>query len=279
MIPRHAPMVALVGIDGSGKSTTLGLLAERFGPQCAVVSSLRNHEIPDAPLHELSRALERLGRVAHELGSPGLKLTTLYLQMCMYGPTVGFVNHALAPSILLSDRHPVLDASVYLPLFGEMIARTEEVPDAERWLAGVSASERETVLRWVAAQARRSGRSFELPALVHELMTLTAVAPGLNQLQAVLRTPLPEVAVWLDIEVDAAVERISNRDKPREAHETAQRLYAARAGYERLYAQIAPNSLVHRVGIDGMSQHEVVDSIADFLGKVGVNVRAERVAA
>ncbi|GGV55157.1 hypothetical protein GCM10010245_87310 [Streptomyces spectabilis] len=77
---------------------------------------------PDAPLGQLAQHLATLGKEADRLGSHPLKLTVLYLQARMYGPAETFHRAAYAPSVLVTDRHPLVTAPVYLPFYRRALA-------------------------------------------------------------------------------------------------------------------------------------------------------------
>lgn len=267
-MPGKPVVAAIVGIDGAGKSTAIRLVGDRIGAPCAVLSSMRNHEVADAPLRDLSMALDRLRTAAEELGSQRLKLAALYLQMCMYGPTEQFVVRALAPSVVLSDRHPIIDAAVYLPLFRRMIESSGDA-GVPAWWDRVSAEERGLITDWADAQNRRLGTTRDLTALTSELMALAdqGFGPFLAKIAPLLQAALPERVLWLDLEVEQALQRLAGRQGPRELHETRRHLVTVRAGYLRVLENLPSSIRVSRIEVGDMSSEEVAEALIEQLVK------------
>lgn len=261
-------VAAIVGIDGAGKSTAIRLVGDRIGAHCAVLSSMRNHEVADAPLRDLSLALDRLRTAAEELGSQRLKLAALYLQMCMYGPTEQFVIRALAPSVVLSDRHPIIDAAVYLPLFRRIIESSGDA-GIPTWRDRVSAGERGLITRWADAQHRRLGVARDLTALTSELMALADndFEPFLAQIAPLLQAALPAHVLWLDLEVEQALQRLASRPGPRELHETRRHLLTVRAGYLRVLGNLPSRVRVSRIEVGDLTPEEVAEALTEQLIK------------
>ncbi len=147
---------ALVGIDGCGKTT----VADRLrGPGTVVIHTIHPHETVDGPFHELSRHLQTLSVTADRLRSPQLKVAAFYLLLHLYAPTERFLTQTFAPHTILSDRHPLIDAMVYLPLYRR--AATSAAPPPN-W-AGELEPDTHTGPFWpgrdMPAAARTCGRS------------------------------------------------------------------------------------------------------------------------
>ncbi|GAA5039848.1 thymidylate kinase [Thermocatellispora tengchongensis] len=264
--PSPIRRVALVGIDGSGKSTLARLLAggpsgEQAGEGRAVLSCLRAHENPDGPLHRLSRHLDLLSREADRLGGPDLKLAVLYLQMCTYAVTERFFTGELGARVVISERHPVIDGLAYLPLYRRAIAgvagpdRPEQV---RKQLAGLDQEAVAAALAWCETLGRRLGRVPDLATVAGELVALLDLPPGdrATALAARLGTPLPDIAVFLDIDVAEALRRVRARDGAPELHERHGSLARIREGYEAALAALGPVR-VHRIAAGGASPAEL----------------------
>jgi thymidylate kinase len=247
--------IALVGIDGSGKSTLARLLAAERGYE--VLSSLRNHESPDAPLQELSLTLDAIASAVDQLGSPDLKLALLYLQMCMFGPTERFrAMSARAPRKLISDRHPVIDAAVYLPVFRPML----QGPDhARSLLEKINSSDLKQAVAWTDAQARRLGKPLDLCTIAIDLTTLVdeQLPEQLRQLAIRMHTTLPDAVIHLDISVGEALRRIARRGNPREPHETAAHLRHLQSSYATVLTALAPIP-IHHIQVDHLTPNQVL---------------------
>ncbi|MFD6223324.1 hypothetical protein [Nocardia asteroides] len=246
---RLPPVVALVGIDGSGKSTTAELVRRLLAPHCAMVTCLRNHHSVDAPLQSLSRALERLSRHADTIGSERLKLVAVYLQLCMYGPTTRFVAHATAPTVIISDRDPIIDAAVYLPLLRTAVSDSDDIDRLERWWERADTGERELIEDWAAAQRRRLGIEADLVATSDELVAVLGLPVNLliEQIADRIQSELPQLLIWLDADVDQAVQRIARRGGPARPHETGTRLEAIRGRYQHVLAEASALVPTYRI--------------------------------
>ncbi|WP_433325307.1 dTMP kinase [Spirillospora sp. CA-294931] len=252
-----ARRVALLGIDGSGKSTLARLLAERAGTggRAVVLSSLRAHEHPDGPLRELSRHLDTLSKEADRLGSPDLKLAVLYLQMCTYGVAERFFTRELAARVVISERHPVLDALAYVPLYRDGIERVGGPGRREvlrEQLAGLPPAAVAAARDWCAVLgARRDGRAVRLETLGAELVGLLGLpdARRAAELSARFGVAAPDVAVVLDLDVETALGRVKARGRHLEPHERAELLSRVGDGYDRALA-VFDTVRVHRVAAD-----------------------------
>ncbi|MFI7131004.1 hypothetical protein ACIBQ1_35315 [Nonomuraea sp. NPDC050153] len=257
--------VALVGIDGSGKSTCARLLAGLPGRDHIVLSCLRPHENPGGPLHELSRHLDTLSAQADLIGSPDLKLAVLYLQMCTYA--VAERHFLRGPGrAIVTERHPLIDALTYLPLYRDVIERTSVPgrPAALReQIARMPESAVEAALAWCERLGRRpGGRAPRLDTLGAELVGLLRLPPGelIAELSDRFAVAPPDVAILLDIDVTEATRRVRARDRRPEPHERPDLLARIRDGYEEALKALPVR--VHRVRVDGRSAPAVTAEIA-----------------
>lgn len=265
--------VALLGIDGSGKSTLARLLAERPGDagRRVVLSCLRAHENPDAPLQDLSRHLDALSKEADRLDSPDLKLAVLYLQMCTYGVAERFFTRELAVRVVITERHPLIDALAYLPLYRRAIDRVDG-PDRpaviREQLAGLSPPAVEAALAWCRALGERpGGRAVRLDTIGAELTGLleSPAERCVAELSARLGVTAPDVAVLLDIDVDTALGRVASRGGRPEMHERADLLARVREGYGRALAA-SGTVRVHQVPVDGRPPEDLAAEVARLIG-------------
>ncbi|QXJ22253.1 hypothetical protein AGRA3207_003227 [Actinomadura graeca] len=267
-MPADVLRAALVGIDGSGKSTVLRLLtgarAGRRGDRAAL-SCLRAHENPDGPLHGLSRHLESLSRDADRLGAPELKLAVLYLQMCTFAVTERFFVGEMGARVVLSERHPVVDGLAYLPMYRDAIGRVTG-PDRPARLRGHLASldpaDVAAALAWCERLGRRLGGAPDLTTVAAGLVRL-ADLPAAERpaaLAARLGVCLPDVVIHLDVDVAEARRRVRERGKPAELHESHDLLSRIRDGYDSALTSLE-TVRVHRVRADTASPAELAAEI------------------
>jgi thymidylate kinase len=266
-LPSDRPLrVALVGIDGAGKTSVAHRLRERAGGdlRLAVLHAIRPHEAPDAPLHALSRHLQTVSEEADRLRSPELKVAVFYLVLCLYAPVERFFVDIFSPNIVVTDRHPLVDTLVYLPLYGRYAATH---PDPDRrppaaWMDGIDGRARDAAVAW----ARRTGGDGDLLSLGRQILALHARPPArmLREFRRRYRTDLPDRIVLLDLDVDQAMQRLSGRDRPAQPHETHTQLTAVRCAYSETLAWLASGPAavdVRRVCTAGRSIDAAVDEI------------------
>ncbi|MEV0384935.1 hypothetical protein [Nonomuraea sp. NPDC050643] len=260
--------VALLGVDGSGKSTCARLLARRAPVERphVVLSSLRPHENPGGPLRELSRHLDTLSEGADRLGSPDLKLAVLYLQMCTYGVVERFFARRPAGAII-AERHPLIDTLTYLPLYRPAIDRVT-VPGRDavlrEQLAREPAAAVQAARAWCAALSRRpGGRAPRLDTLGAELVGLLNLPPAelVAELSARFAVSPPDVAILLDIDVAEAARRVRARDRHPEPHERPDLLALIRDGYEETLKTFS-SVRVHRIQVDDRPAQDIATQIA-----------------
>ncbi len=108
--------VTFMGIDGSGKTTLLAL-KKAIGEAASFLHSPDFHEIPGFAGAEESRALTGFSRLADAYADPGLKLTSLYLRMCLFGEAEAHLASTERRNTLCIERHALIDSLTYLPVY------------------------------------------------------------------------------------------------------------------------------------------------------------------
>ncbi|MFG1665888.1 hypothetical protein [Streptomyces sp. Y7] len=255
--------VAVVGIDGSGKTTVLRRAAERDG--FAVVHAVRGHDDPNSPFAGLSRALAGASAAADAVGRIQLKVAVLFLQLCLYGPGERHAAHRSA--IVLADRHPLVDPLVYLPLFGHLARNDEPGSDVAAWWHEQEPDAARAVRAWLEA---RTGHT-DPWTLGEELLRLGTRPPEemLDRLTHRFGVTPPHGVLLLDLPVQQALRRTGERLRDSELHETAAFLTAARQRYESVLDWLTrthPDLTGQRIDCSGLSVDEVADRVRDAVG-------------
>jgi hypothetical protein len=265
--------IAVVGTDGSGKSTLVRRAAARAGGGLQTMTCPAYHDTGNAPLHELSRALDALSSCADGLRSPGLKAAAMYLQMSLYGPVERFLVETLQPEVLLSERHAIVDPIAYSPLYRRMMGPTLDRGLEARVVERLGAPAWAQVVEWQARESRRLGVERTLWDLPRYLLELSERPWDqlLGVLGADFRCGLPDVVVLLDLPVTVALERVSGRAGAREVHEGAAMLEALRGAYHA-ELQVLAKSGVRTEVIDG-SAGTPDDLVTALLERVGLSKR------
>jgi thymidylate kinase len=241
-----APRIALVGIDGGGKSTLARALARALRarglaaahlvcPAYHLSSDARGAPVLDPGLERLSRALERLSAAADARGARAAKGAAMFLQMRLYGRAEAALL-AARPERIVAERHAVVDALAYAPLY----LRADAGADAAALRILAEARDEIDAAAGPGAFERAAGIP-HAAGLPEHLRRLFAPAPGLvERLEAAFETTLPERILLLEADPRAALERLAGRGgAPVELHETAEGLAALGASYERALVEIA----------------------------------------
>jgi thymidylate kinase len=280
-VPRR---VAIVGIDGSGKSVLVERLRTRFehSPgRLAAFNCPSYHDTPDAPLAELSARLKALSDVADELRSFELKLAALYLRMTLYGHVERFYTTTFAPDHLVSDRHPLVDTLVYVPLYQRKVAEVLDgaalEPVLRERLAGCPGAY-DAARGWHELENRRLRRATDFWAIAVDVVRAFAqpTETVLAEFGARYGTTLPDVVVLLDVDAAEAARRSAGRDASGgELHEDERALGMLRDTYEVVLGELAelrPEIEVHRIANGG---RDLDATLAELMAELGLPERGQ----
>jgi thymidylate kinase len=272
-VPRR---IAVVGIDGSGKSVLVQRLRRRYAlaPGRLIAFNCPSyHDTPDAPLAELSRQLKALSDLADELRSFELKLAALYLRMTLYGPVERFFTATFAPEHVITDRHPLIDTLVYVPLYKRKVAAVLDGAALEPVLRErLAPGAYDAARAWHDIENRRLGRDADFWAVAVDIVDTFARPPEamLAEFSERYDTTLPDVVVLLDVDPEEAARRSAGRDGGAgELHEDEQALAVLRDTYEAVLgelAQLRPGIEVHRIANTGRGVDATLDELLAELG-------------
>lgn len=233
--------IAIVGIDGSGKTTVIRRMLERLPSRWDVVGLINcpdYHEIPNAPLAQLSRDLDAFSQIADGLGDFQLKGVALYLQMTLYGPLSRFVVDTFHPRLLLSARHAVFDSLAYGSLYANIMKKPldrarHEAALSER-MEQYRAGSYDALLQWSAHIARRAGCDEEFWRLDRHVLEVFSNSGRelVTVLEREYQTTLPDAVIFMDTPAETAQARIEGRqEKTQELHERSDMLAMIRRNY------------------------------------------------
>ena len=209
-----APSVAVLGIDGSGKSTVSRRLAGNLsntGGVCLVSDHLEFFENGEPkPLQPLGLEAARglLSRYAKRAGSLARYKIPKLAELLLRDRLLGEVNRWYAPRIIVLDGSPLLNMAAWAALYGH-----EGLSDA-----GLSVA-----IGILAGQQGGFARSDPVFAELPELRHLDRM--GLTHLN------LPRRLVLLDLPAEAACTRIAARGGAAQPHETEEGLQRLRNAY------------------------------------------------
>lgn len=268
--PRTTTRVAVVGIDGAGRTTICRLLQDGgyLDQDVTVLHALRPYETPGAPFGHLSRKLHSLAAAAELLGQPELKAAALYLQLSTYAPVEHFLVEAYQPETLVTAGHPLVDTLAHLP-----IQRPPAVASQGAWQHVIEPD----VLEAAEAWAEGIGCPKDLRALGQEVLSLYHLPLDrlLDRFHRRFRANLPDVVVLLDVNPLEAVRRLGGEGEA-DAVELAQRLGGPSVTEARLtilreqylrtvdWLQTA-GVVVHRVDVTGRSAARVANLVRSKL--------------
>ena len=267
--------LALVGIDGSGKTTAIAHLRRRLGSEGEVVTvhSPSFHENPNAPLRQLSRQMREVSLVADEIGSFALKVAMLYLQMTLYGAVERAMVEAFRPRCVISDRHALVDTlaygTVYKGLDPEPHDRATLEPLLRRRLA--SPASLDATIAWQQRLERRRGGESDFWNLALDLDRAFDAGPAevLAEFGRRYSTSPPDAVVLLDVDPLETMRRAATREgASSELHEDPAILEALRGMYEHaldLLSEHCDGIAVHRLDAGGLAVEETVEALVGFL--------------
>jgi thymidylate kinase len=256
---REIPTVAVLGIDGSGKSTLSRSLAERLSPAgraCLVTDDVvtfergRPQDVQPLVAEKLREAIGRRAKTARSLKSYKVpKLAELLLR----DHVAGQVERWYAPDVIVTDGSPLLNMTAWARLY------REEPPE-------------DAVLS--AAMGVLSGRGTQ-----DEEKTAMEAFPELRTLKRLhlVHLRLPDAVLFLDADPETCVGRITSRGEARQVHETPEKLGRLREGYRALCRFLEADWHVPARVLDCRGDADAVAAAAlDALGEMGVSTEGGR---
>ncbi len=253
----QVPVVAVLGIDGSGKSTVSRRLAQCLsmaGSACLVSDRLEFFENGEPkPLQPLGLETARglLGRYAKRARSLANYKIPKLAELLLRDRLLAEVSRWYAPGIIVLDGSPLLNIAAWAALYGR---------------EGLSSERLAVAIGILAGQKRGITRSDPLFTELPELRQLNML--GLTHLKLPLRL------VLLDLPAEAACARIAARGAARQPHETAEGLGRLRDAYLKVVQIVGRHWIVPVLILDAtLPLEQLTDEAARFFSVSGENGR------
>jgi thymidylate kinase len=232
----------ITGIDGSGKSTLVKQLYQEYAadPSIGIFACPSYHHIPGSGKDRLSILFEKLNEIGNVHRLSDLKALALYLQMSLYSAVLEEVSSHPSRTLVISERHALIDTVVYGSLYVKNITGTIDrqawQPVIEKELDGLYAGAFENVQEWIAHLNAYTGGGYDFWNYTGFLKKIFSGPPQtiIHHLSGFFRLELPDQVCFLKIEPAAALERLKKRNKQLELHERAEILEPLQLNYLRL---------------------------------------------
>ncbi|MGD8321510.1 MAG: 1-acyl-sn-glycerol-3-phosphate acyltransferase [Gemmatimonadota bacterium] len=231
---RRPPTVAVLGIDGSGKSTLSRALARRLswdGRGCLVTDDVEVFEqgepvsTPELLAEKLRASLGRRTKIAGSLKS--YKIPKL-MELLLRDHIVEELRAWYAPDVVVLDGSPLLNITAWTGLYGEQALDEATCISVMRVLSGKDES---------LAPDDPVYRAF----------------PELGKLKRLhlARMQVPDAVLFLDVDPAVCMERIRRRGEERQVHETEEKLGRLRLGYRMVCRVVERDLHVPARALDG----------------------------
>ncbi len=212
--PREPPTVAVLGIDGSGKSTLSRNLARHLSREvdaCLVTDDVvffRGGEEKEMRPLLTEKVREAIGRRAKTAASLKHYKVPKLVELLLRDRVAGELRRWYAPGVVVLDGSPLLNATAWAMLY------REDLFDEALCAAG---------LRILTGDDEGIPKDDPIYASFPELVALKRLR--------LTNLAMPDVVLFLDVEPAVCMERIRSRGEERQAHETEERLAKLRDGY------------------------------------------------
>ncbi len=243
-IEKTPHLLAIFGIDGSGKSILQKEILKRNAVRTIICP--RYHENSNTQYSELSEVLNQMNQLGDDLNCFELKAIAVYFQLTLYQPVLEIemkrsVSALQYPGAIVSERHPLVDSLIYGPFFAKKLShplttdfiQNKFAPAIERIKPGGL----KLFLEWFDLENKRMNRKGNLEEFPLYLKTIFERGPIelLDEIQKHFRCKMPDQAVFLDIDIELALEYIDSRSAYKESHENREGLTRLKEGYTQVF--------------------------------------------
>lgn len=251
--PREVPSyVAVIGIDGSGKSTLSRSLASQFPNTCCFIgdslefynNGIRYNSQPFIT-DEIRKWISGRAKMAKKLSSYKFpKIAELLLRDHLLVE----VDRWYQPKIIFMDGSPILNILAWSKLYYKNSFSADVIPQALALLSGANPP----------AALDQIFQQFP------ELLALCTL--HLNNLR------VPDITIFLDIDPEVCIERISSRGQQPQAHENIEQLTQLRKAYRLICKSLNSENKCNVTTIKGCLEqnqtlnHEII-YLQDILGE------------
>lgn len=257
------PVVAVVGIDGSGKSTVFRAAVEHLGEEMKVagVGERVWYATPGLPVTErddvpLSRTTRLVGAFAKTLRRPELYKELKFLELSERAHIEDYLATHDPPDLILTDGHPLANFAAWATARyyrDQLAGNDEELCRALRYLTGQP-------VPWRA---------------------MPAYLPRAWQVVLLSRMPLvhfhlPDMVFFLDVRPATAMERIRARGRPLQAHESEAFLGELRQAYEHVCSVLEERFglRIFRLDADHATVGGIVQQVATAVQEYMMSMRS-----
>ncbi len=211
---RRVPTLAVLGIDGSGKSTLSRALAQCLSPgarACLVtddVEFFENGEKKDLQPLLAERLRKSIGRSAKTAGSLKSYKIPKLAELLLRDHIAAEIRKWYAPDVIVMDGSPLLNVAAWAKLYRE--------DDFDESMC-------RSTLRVLSGRDEAVARDDPVFAVFPELAALKRFR--------LTHLAVPDVVLFLDVDPAVSLERIRSRGEQRQVHETEEKLGRLRDGY------------------------------------------------
>jgi 1-acyl-sn-glycerol-3-phosphate acyltransferase len=242
---KTVPSVAVIGIDGSGKSTVSRRLAQDLstsGASCLVSDRLQffldGGEKSIQPL-ALERVRGAIGDYAKSAKSLKAYKIPKLAELILRDRLLNELKRWYAPELIIQDGSPLLNMTAWVTLY-----QIERLNDSDYARA----------MAFMAGERAAIGRNDPLLSQLPELRILDRLH--------LTHLGLPQVVVFIDCPPKTACERIAARGEHLQVHETEEKLGRLRVAYQMVCRITAEHSGIPTSQVDGSQPLQVVVSQA-----------------